>query len=61
MATTMWDRSRANALYGCFWDAVEAIDPTAKRPSERRESYGSAKALSDLWKGADLTEIEVKT
>ena len=28
VATTMWDRSRANELYGCFWDAVEAIDTT---------------------------------
>jgi ubiquinone/menaquinone biosynthesis C-methylase UbiE len=59
VATTMWDRSRANELYGCFWDAAEAIDPTAKRPSERRRSYGSAEALSDLWKGAGLSDIEV--
>ena len=59
VATTMWDRSRANELYGCFWDAVEAIDPTAKRPFERRRSYGSAEALSDLWKHAGLIEIEI--
>ena len=59
VATTMWDRSRANELYGCFWDAAEAIEPTAKRPSARRGSYGSAEALSDLWKGAGLTHIEV--
>ena len=59
VATTMWDRSRANELTGCFWDAAVAIDPTAKRPAGRRGSYGSAEALSDLWKGAGLTEIEV--
>jgi Methylase involved in ubiquinone/menaquinone biosynthesis len=59
VATAMWDRSPANELYGCFWDAAEAIDPTAKRPSERRKSYGSAEALSDLWKGTGLTAIEV--
>ena len=59
VATTMWDRSRANELYGCFWDAAEAIDPTAKRPSERRRSYGSAEAISDLWKDTGLSDIEV--
>jgi len=59
VATTMWDRSRANELDGCFWDAAETIDPTVKRPSERRRSYGSAEALSELWNGADLTDIEV--
>jgi hypothetical protein len=59
VATTMWDRSRANELDGCFWDAAETIDPTVKRPSERRRSYGSAEALSDLWNGAGLSHIEV--
>jgi len=59
VATTMWDRSRANELDSCFWNAVEAIDPTAKPPSGRQGSYGSAEALSDLWKGAGLTDIEV--
>jgi len=59
VATTMWDRSRANELDGCFWDAAETIDPTVKRPSERRRSYGSAEALSELWNGAGLTDIEV--
>ena len=59
VATTMWDGSRANELTGCFWDAAVAIDPTAKRPAERRGSYGSAEALSDLLKGAGLTDIEV--
>lgn len=33
VATAMWDRSHDNELYGCFWDAAEATDPTAKRPS----------------------------
>ena len=59
VATTMWDRSRDNELYGCFWDAAEAIDPTAKRSSDRRASYGSAAALSNLWEGAGLTDIEI--
>jgi SAM-dependent methyltransferase len=59
VATTMWDRSRANELNSCFWDAAEAIDATAKRPAGRRGSYGSAEALSDLWKGAGLTDIQV--
>jgi SAM-dependent methyltransferase len=59
VATTMWDRSRDNELYGCFWDAAEAIDPTAKRPFSRQGSYGSAEALSQLWNGAGLTDIEV--
>ena len=45
--------------HGCFWNVAEAIDPTAKRPAERRGSYGSAEALSDLLKGAGLTDIEV--
>ena len=51
VATTVWDRSRANELDSCFWNAVEAIDPTAKPPSGRQGSYGSAEALSDVWKG----------
>ena len=59
VATTMWDRSRANELNSCFWDAAEAIDATAIRPAGRRGSYGSAEALSDLWKGAGLTDIHV--
>lgn len=59
VATTMWDRSRANELNGCFWDAAETIDPTAKRPAGRRGSYGSAEALSELWNGAGLTDIEI--
>ncbi len=59
VATTMWDRSRANELDGCFWDAAEAIDPTAKRSAWRRGSYGSAEALSELWNRAGLTDIEV--
>jgi ubiquinone/menaquinone biosynthesis C-methylase UbiE len=59
VATTMWDRSRDNELYGCFWDAAEAIDPTVKRSSDRRASYGSAAALSNLWEGAGLTDIEI--
>lgn len=37
VATTMWDRSPANELYGCFWDAVEAIDETAKGLSGDRD------------------------
>jgi SAM-dependent methyltransferase len=59
VATTMWDGSRAHELTGCFWDAAVSIDPTAKRPAERRGSYGSAEALLDLLKGAGLTDIEV--
>ena len=59
VATTMWEGSRAHELTGRFWNAAVAIDPTAKRPAERRGSYGSAEALSDLLKGAGLTDIEV--
>jgi hypothetical protein len=46
-------------LYGCFWNAVEAIDTTAKRPFGRQGSYGSAESFSQLWNGAGLTDIEV--
>ena len=59
VATTMWDRSRANELHSCFWDAAAAIDPNAKRSTGRRGSYGSAEALSELWNGAGLTDVEV--
>jgi len=59
LATAMWDRSRANELEHCFWDAAVAIDPNAKRASARQGSYGSAEALSELWSGAGLAEIEV--
>ncbi len=59
VATTMWDDSRANELQNCLWDAAIAIDPTVKRHSERRGSYGSAEALSGLLKGAGLTDMEV--
>jgi ubiquinone/menaquinone biosynthesis C-methylase UbiE len=58
-ATAMWDRSRANELENCFWDAASAIDPNAKRSSGRQGSYGSAEALSELWRDAGLTEVEV--
>jgi SAM-dependent methyltransferase len=59
LATTMWDGSRANELQNCLWDAAIAIDPTVKRPADRRRSYGSAEALSDLLADAGLTEIEI--
>jgi ubiquinone/menaquinone biosynthesis C-methylase UbiE len=59
VATAMWDGSRANELNGCMWNAAIAIDPTVKRPAERREAYNSAESLSYLWKGAGLTDIEV--
>jgi len=59
IATTMWDGSRANELNQCMWEAAAAVDPTVKRPAERRRSYNSAETLSDLLKGAGLTDIEV--
>jgi ubiquinone/menaquinone biosynthesis C-methylase UbiE len=59
VATAMWDRSRANELDNCFWNAVEAVDPAAKPPAGRRGNYGSAEGLSNLWSGAGLTDIEV--
>jgi ubiquinone/menaquinone biosynthesis C-methylase UbiE len=59
VATAMWDRSRDNELENCFWDAALAIDPNANRSSGRKGSYGSAEALSELWKSAGLTEVEV--
>jgi len=33
--------------------------PTVRRPAEKGRSYGSTEALSDLWKGAGLTDIEI--
>ena len=59
VAAAMWDRSRDNELENCFWDAALAIEPNAKRSSGRQGSYGSAEALSELWCGAGLTEVEV--
>ena len=59
VATTMWDRSGANELDSCFWYAAAAIDPNAKSSAGRPGSYGSAEALSDLWIGAGLTDVEV--
>lgn len=59
VATTMWDRSGANELDSCFWEAAAAIDPNAKRSAGRRGSYGSADALRELWVGAGLMDIEV--
>ncbi|HEX7230816.1 MAG TPA: methyltransferase domain-containing protein [Candidatus Binatia bacterium] len=59
LAAAMWDRSRANELENCFWDAAVAIDPNAKKSSGRQGSYGSAEALSGLWSGVGLAEVEV--
>jgi ubiquinone/menaquinone biosynthesis C-methylase UbiE len=59
VSTALWDAGRGNELNCRFWDAAAAVDPTAKRPTERRVSYGSAEALSDLWKRAGLINIEV--
>ena len=59
VATTMWDCSSANELQNCLWDAAIAIDPTVKRFSEKRNSYGSAEALSGLLTGVGPTNIEV--
>ena len=58
VATTMWDGSRANELNGCLWEAALAIDPTVKRPGERRGLYGTAEALSGLLTNAGLADIE---
>ena len=57
VATTMWDGSRANELSESLWAAAIPLDPTAKEIADRRGIYGSAAALSDLWKGAGLTDI----
>jgi ubiquinone/menaquinone biosynthesis C-methylase UbiE len=59
VATTLWDGSRANELQHCLWDAVLAVDPTVKPFAGRPGSYGSAEALTALWNGAGLKNIEV--
>ncbi|HWP60289.1 MAG TPA: methyltransferase domain-containing protein [Candidatus Acidoferrales bacterium] len=59
VAITMWDGGRAHKLSSSLWDAAVAIDPTAKRPSERQGSYGSAEALFGLLKSAGLIKTEV--
>ena len=59
VATTMWDGSRANELNQCLWEAAVAIDPTVKRPAQRRRSYNSAETLSDLLSRAGLADIDV--
>lgn len=58
VASTMWDRGRANELQQSFWSAAVAADPTAKLP-QRPGLYGSGEALSGLWKSAGLTLIEL--
>ena len=55
----MWDGSRANELNQCLWEAAVAIDPTVKRPAQRRRSYNSAETLSDLLSRAGLADIDV--
>jgi ubiquinone/menaquinone biosynthesis C-methylase UbiE len=40
VATAMWDRSPANELYGCFWDAVEVRSPV--------QSFSRSITASDL-------------
>jgi ubiquinone/menaquinone biosynthesis C-methylase UbiE len=59
VATAMWDRSRDNKMENCFWDAALEVDPNAKRSVGRQGSFGSAEALSELWRGAGLTEVEI--
>ena len=59
VATTMWDGSRANELNQCMWEAAAVVDPTVRRPAERRRSYNSPETLSDLLSGVGLSDIEV--
>lgn len=59
VATTMWENSRANELTESLWAAAIPIDPAAKQIADKREFYGSAARLSDLWKSAGLTDVEV--
>ena len=60
LATAMWDNTGRNELMNTFWSAAVALDPGVKREDLRPGTFGSAKALSDLWAATGLRSIETK-
>ncbi|HEV8720269.1 MAG TPA: class I SAM-dependent methyltransferase [Candidatus Binatia bacterium] len=61
IATAMWDGTGGNEFNDCLWDAAIALDPTVTPSSQRQGAYSSPPALSSLWEGAGLTDVEVKS
>jgi len=59
IGTAMWDNSGGHQLNQCLWDAAVALDRQGKLPVDK-ESYGSPEELRALWKGAGLTNIDIK-
>jgi len=55
----MWDNSGGHQLNQCLWDAAVALGRDGKLPVDK-ESYGSFEELRALWKGAGLTNIDIK-
>jgi hypothetical protein len=59
-ATVMWDNTGRNELMNTFWSAATALDPGVKREDLRPGTFGSAEALSELWRAAGLQSVETK-
>ena len=60
VATAMWDGTGGNEFNDCMWNVALMLDATVTPASQRQGSYSSPTALSALWAGSGLTNVEVK-
>ena len=58
VATTMWDGSGANELNALLIGGGDPDGPDRETDCRQTRMFGSAAALSDLWNGVGLTDIE---
>jgi SAM-dependent methyltransferase len=62
VAAYVWDYSGKMELMRYFWDAAVALDPTISHLDEgRRFPLCATAPLSDLFNGAGLSEVEVRS
>jgi SAM-dependent methyltransferase len=59
VAACVWDYAGEMTLLRAFWDASRAIDPASARLDEGAMPYCNPAELSDLWVGAELTDVDV--
>ncbi len=60
LGAAMWDGTGGNEFNDIMWSVAERLDPTVKRPSEKRNSYSSPAAMTELWRQAGLLDIRVE-
>jgi SAM-dependent methyltransferase len=58
-ATCFWDTGGGKENFEFFWNNVTALDRSAEPRHWRHLPNGTAEALSKLWSGAGMAEVEI--